>query len=133
MTAALSTSLGLRMALGVDDDINIYSMEDIMWAITTRIDPTNGIQIVARGGAGQTFQPADRSSAGDRDWTQSNIRFGGGIAYDATMPFQYRDAFERPPYPVNLVDAAKWFSAEDIAKSTAKMTEYGKYMARTGY
>ncbi len=133
LAAALSTSMGLRMAIAVDEDINIYSMDDMMWALTTRIEPVNGIQIVARGGAGQTFQPADRSSAGDRDWTQTNIRFGGGMGFDATMPFKFKDAFERPPYPINLVDASKWFSKEDIAHSQAKMTEYGKYMARTGF
>ena len=62
-----------------------------------------------------------------------NIRFGGGIAYDATMPFKFKDAFERPPYPVKLVDPSKWFSDDEIARSIAKMTDYGKYMARTGY
>ena len=133
MAAALSCSLGLRLAMGVDEDIDIYSPEDVLWALTTRIDPRTGVQVVAQDGAGQTFQPADRSSAGDKDWTQSNIRFGGGMMYDATMPFKYRDAFERPPYPIDLVEAAKFFSAEDIAKSKAKMTEYGHYMAKTGF
>ena len=133
LAAALSCSLGMRMALAVDDDINIYNMEDIMWAMVTRIDPTNGIQNVARGGAGQAFQPAERSSAGDREWTQTNIRFGGGIAYDATIPFAYKEAFERPPYPVKLVDPKNWFSQEDIERGTASMTDYSRFLARTGF
>jgi len=49
------------------------------------------------------------------------------------MPFQFKDAFERPPYPVNLVDPANWFTREQIAQSKAKMTEWGHYMAKTGY
>ena len=133
LSAALSCSLGMRMALAVDTDINIYDMNDIMWALTTRIDPANGIQVVARGGAGQAFQPADRSSAGDRDWTQANIRFGGGIAYDATIPFAYKDAFERPPYPVKQVDPSKWFTPEEMERASSSMPEYGRYMSRTGY
>jgi 4-hydroxy-3-polyprenylbenzoate decarboxylase len=133
LSAALSCSLGMRMALAVDDDINIYNMEDIMWAIVTRIDPVNGIQNVARGGAGQAFQPAERSSAGDRDWTRTNIRFGGGTAYDATIPFAYKEAFERPPYPVKLVDPRNWFSKEEIEKGTASMTDYSRFLARTGF
>ena len=133
LAAALSTSLGMRMALAVDDDIDIYSLDDVMWAIVTRIEPTHGIQVVARGGAGQAFQPAERSSAGDRDWTRTNIRFGGGVAYDATKPFIYNDAFERPPYPVKQVDPSKWFSKEEIAKAQKSMTDYGRFMARTGF
>ena len=104
-----------------------------MWALTTRVEPTNGIQVVARGGVGQTFQPAERSSAGERDWTQTNIRFGGGIAIDATTPFVYKDAFERPPYPVKKVDPRKWFTDEEIARASATMTDYGRFLARSGF
>ena len=133
LSAALSCSLGMRLALAVDEDINLYDMNDIMWAITTRIDPSNGIQVVARGGMGQAFQPAERSSAGARDWTNTNIRFSGGTAYDATIPFIYKDAFERPPYPVREVDPSKFFSKEEIARGSSSMPEYGRYMARTGF
>ncbi len=133
LSAALSCSLGMRMALAVDDDVDMYNMDDLFWAFSTRIDPTNGIQIVARGGAGQAFQPADRSSAGNQDWTRTNIRFGGGIAYDATIPFAYKDAFERPPYPVSEVDPAKWFSKSQIETLQQTMTDYAKYMSRTGF
>ena len=133
LTAAAACSMGLRLTIAVDEDINIYSVDDMMWALTTRIDPRSGIQIVAQNGAGQTFQPADRSSAGDKDWTQSNIRFGGCVTIDCTMPFRFKDAFERPPYPVKLVDASNWFTPEQISSSIAKMTEYGKFMAKAGF
>ncbi|MBI2816200.1 MAG: UbiD family decarboxylase [Acidobacteria bacterium] len=133
LTAAAACSMGLRLCIAVDEDIDIYTLDDVMWALTTRIDPRSGLQIVNQNGAGQTFQPADRSSAGNKDWTQANIRFGGCIAIDCTMPFQYKDAFERPPYPVTLVDPSKWFAADEIVKSKAKMTEWGHYMAKTGY
>ena len=132
LSAALSSSLGMRMAIAVDTDIDIYNVEDVMWALVTRTTPYN-IQPVCQGGFGQTFQPAERSSAGDRDWTQTNIRFSGGMAVDATVPFQYRDAFERPPYPIEVVDLNKWFNKQQIEKAKEGMTEYGKYLAQTGF
>lgn len=133
LAAALASSLGMRMAIALDEDVDIYTLDDVFWALVTRINPTGGgIQVVAQGGVGQTFQPAERSSAGDRDWTQSNIRFSGGIAIDATIPFQYKDAFERPPYPVSEVDPTKWFTKDQLAKAMESMPSYGRFMARTG-
>jgi len=132
LSAALSSSLGMRMAIAVDTDIDIYNVEDVMWALVTRTTPYN-IQPVCQGGFGQTFQPAERSSAGDRDWTQTNIRFSGGMAVDATVPFQYREAFQRPPYPIEVADLSKWFSKQQIEKAKEGMTEYGKYLAQTGF
>ena len=38
------------------------------------------------GGIGQTFQPAERMTAGEKEWTASNTRFEGGMGIDATMP-----------------------------------------------
>ena len=119
--------------IAVDHDIKIYNMDDMMWALTTRVDAANGMQIVAKGGAGQAFQPSDRSSAGDKDWTTTNIRFGGGLAVDATIPFVYKDAFERPPYPVRRVDPSQWFSKEEIEIAQKSMTDYGRFLARTGF
>ncbi|MBI4483765.1 MAG: UbiD family decarboxylase [Acidobacteria bacterium] len=133
LTAALASSLGMRMAIAVDTDIDLYSVEDVMWALVTRVNPPFDVQTVCAGGFGQTFQPAERSSAGERDWTQTNIRFSGGLAIDATVPFRYRDAFERPPYAVSEVDLGKFFTPEQIAKAKKTQTEYAKFFSRTGY
>jgi 4-hydroxy-3-polyprenylbenzoate decarboxylase len=132
LTAALSMSFGLRLAIAVDEDIDIYNMEDLMWALTTRLDARDGIQNVCPGGFGQTFQPAERSSAGSRDWTQTNIRFAGGMAFDATVPFQYKEAFERARYEVELVDLEKFFSKEQIALAKSSQQGYAKFMAERG-
>ena len=133
LTAALACSLGSKLMIAVDEDINIYDMDDMMWALTTRIDVNSGMQVVCKGGAGQAFQPADRSSAGDKEWTTTNIRFGGGLAIDATIPFAFKDAFERPPYPVAKVDPSKWFNKEEIAVAQKSMTNYGRFLAKTGF
>jgi 4-hydroxy-3-polyprenylbenzoate decarboxylase len=131
LSAALSISLGMRLAIAVDEDVDIYTPEDILWALATRVPPEN-IQTVCAGGFGQTFQPSDRSSAGGRDWTQSNIRFSGGLAIDATVPFIYKDAFERASYAVETVDLSKWFSTEQIARAKASQAGYAKWMAERG-
>ncbi len=133
LAAALASSLGMRMAIAVDTDIDIYNIEDVMWALVTRVNAQHDIQTVCEGGFGQTFQPADRSSAGDRDWTQTNIRFSGGLAIDATVPFAYRDAFERPPYPIHEVELKKWFTPEQVEKAKATQTPYSRFLAQTGY
>ncbi|MBI3076353.1 MAG: UbiD family decarboxylase [Deltaproteobacteria bacterium] len=132
LTAALASSLGMRLAIAVDEDIDVYNMEDVMWALTTRVNPRLDIQVVCEGGFGQTFQPAERSSAGERDWTQSNIRFSGGMAIDATVPFRYRDAFGRARYEVEMVDLRKFFTEDQIAKGKSFQYGYAKWMAERG-
>jgi 4-hydroxy-3-polyprenylbenzoate decarboxylase len=133
LSTALSCSIGARIAIAVDPDIDIYSMDDVMWAIATRVDAKEDIMVVSPGGAGQTFQPAERSSAGDKDWTQTNIKFSGAIALDATVPFRYVDAFEKAKYPVEMIDLKKWFSDEEIARGKEPQQDYAKLFARTGF
>ena len=130
--AALSCSLGARFAMVVDPDINIYSTDDLMWALATRVDAKEGITIVAPGGMGQTFQPAERSSAGDKDWTQSNIKFSGAIGIDATVPYKYTDAFLRASYPINVVNLKDFFTDEQIKKAKSFQEPYAKWFAEAG-
>ncbi len=133
LSTALSCSIGARLAIAVDPDIDIYSMDDVMWAIATRVDAQNDVMIVAPGGAGQTFQPAERSSAGEKDWTQTNIRFSGAIALDATVPFQYVAAFDKAHYPVEGLDLTKWFTEAQIKNGKAAQSEFAKLFSRTGF
>jgi 4-hydroxy-3-polyprenylbenzoate decarboxylase len=131
LTAALSISLGMKLAIAVDEDIDIYEPEDLLWALATRTTPES-IQTVCAGGFGQTFQPSARSTAGERDWTQSNIRFQGGMAIDATVPFAHKEAFERARYDVELVDLSRWFTAEQIERARAAQKGYARWMAERG-
>jgi hypothetical protein len=81
---------------------------------------------------GQTFQPAERSSAGDKDWTQSNIKFSGAIGIDATVPYKYTDAFLRASYPIDVVNLKDFFSDEQINKAKSFQEAYAKWFAETG-
>lgn len=132
LAAALSCSLGARFAMVVDPDINIYSTDDLMWALATRVDAREGITIVAPGGMGQTFQPAERSSAGEKEWTQSNIKFSGAIGIDATVPYRYRDAFQRASYPVDVVNVRDFFTEEQIQKAKSFQEAYAKWFSEAG-
>ncbi len=132
LAAALSCSLGARFAMVVDPDINIYSSDDLLWALVTRVDAQDDMMIVAPGGMGQTFQPAERSSAGEKQWIQQNIRFSGAIGIDATVPHRFRDAFERASYPIDVVDLKDWFSDEEIEKAKSFQEAYARWFSEAG-
>ncbi len=132
LSAILSCSQGMRLAIAVDTDVDIYSMDDIMWALTTRVNPHTDILNPLPGGIGQTFQPAERMTAGDKEWTASNTRFEGGMGIDATVPFGYEQDFHRPVYPVDKVDPANWFSSEELNQARSKMHGWVEVLARTG-
>ena len=44
--AALASNPGLKMAIVVDEDVNIYDEGDIMWAIATRLQADHGIDCI---------------------------------------------------------------------------------------
>jgi 4-hydroxy-3-polyprenylbenzoate decarboxylase len=132
LSAILSCSQGMRLAIAVDVDIDMYSMDDIIWALTTRVNPHTDILNPIPGGIGQTFQPAERMTAGEKEWTASNTRFEGGMGIDATMPFGYEKDFQRPVYPVDKVDLRKWFDDTDVDRAKSFMQGWVLSLARTG-
>jgi len=132
LSAILSCSQGMRLAIAVDTDIDIYSMDDIMWALTTRVNPQTDILNPLPGGRGQTFMPAERMTAGEREWTGANTRFEGGMGFDATFPFGYEQDFHRPVYAVEKVDPTKWFSRAEVTRIQSHMKGWVESLARTG-
>jgi 3-polyprenyl-4-hydroxybenzoate decarboxylase len=121
LVAAMACSSGMRLCIAVDSDVDIYSMDDIIWALTTRVHPRNDILNPVPGGAGQTFIPSERLTAGDAQWTAMNTRFEGGMAIDATVPYGFENDFMRPVYPIDRVDPTGWFDGDQIAKGKALM------------
>jgi len=129
LTALLSCNQGMRMAIAVDTDIDIYSMDDVMWALVTRVNPQTDIINPIPGGIGQTFQPI---TAGVRGGTGSGTRFEGGLAIDGTVPFGYEEDFHRPVYPVQEVSLGKFFDQNQIDKGKSFMTGWAKVLSKTG-
>src|SRR5207244_7238981 len=43
LAAILACNQGMRLAIAADTDVDIYSMDDIMWCLTTRVNPHTDI------------------------------------------------------------------------------------------
>jgi gallate decarboxylase subunit C len=132
LAAALSCSQGMRLAIAVSEDVDPYSMDDIMWCLTTRVNPRTDILNPIPGGRGQTFMPAERMTAGEKQWTASNTNFEGGMGIDATVPFGYESDFLRPIYPVDRVKPEDFFSEKDIENARSRMVGWVHSLARSG-
>ena len=133
MAALLSTSQGMRVVIACSEDTNIYSMDEVMWCLTTRVNPRTDILNPTPGGRGQTFMPAERMTAGDKEWTATNTRYEGGMGIDATVPYGYEKDFMRPAYPVDRVKLEDFFTKEQIASAKSGMTDWTEILSRTGY
>lgn len=133
LVAIMSCNQGMRLAIAVDTDVDIYSMDDVMWALCTRVNPQTDILNPVPGGRGQTFMPQERLTAGEREWTASHTRFEGGIAIDATIPYGFEEDFHRPVYAVEKVPLERFFSREQIEKGRKYMTDvWARILAKTG-
>lgn len=130
ITSALGTSRGMRVGIAVDTDVDIYSMHDIMWALTTRVDPRHDIWQPVPGGAGQTFQPSEKAAPAG---SPSGTEFEGGLAIDATVPYgSLEDAYERPHYSVEDVDLTEWFDEEAIEQAIQNRNPWAEHLSKTG-
>lgn len=132
LTAILSCSQGMRLAIAVSEDVDIYSMDDIMWCLTTRVNPQTDILNPLPGGIGQTFMPAERMTAGDRQWTASNTLFEGGMGIDATVPYGYEQDFHRPVYPIDHVKPEDYFTDEQLKDARSRMQGWVLSLAKSG-
>ena len=132
LSALLSTSQGMRVAIAVSEDCDIYSLDDVMWAITTRVNPQKDILNPTPGGRGQTFMPAERMTAADKEWTASNTRYEGGMGIDATVPYGYEDDFMRPVYPVDRVKLEDFFAPDQLTNIKDRMKGWVTLLAKNG-
>ena len=126
LMAALANAPGMRMVIAVDEDVDIYNTEDVMWAIESRVDPDNDILKLPRGMRGIAAQPMEVIERGIGGWE-------GGLAFDATKPFNKAWRFERPHYPVDKVDLKRWLTDEQIRNVQLQQTEYAKTLAKMGW
>lgn len=124
---ALAAAPGVGMVVVVDDDVDIYSAEDVIWAITHRVNSETGIiRSASRRGLG--YLPEEW--AGMKSWRE--VSFGGGLGFDATIPPRFKPLFTQPKHPVDKVDLRKWFSDKEIAAGRAMQCDYAKVLAKRG-
>ena len=115
-----------QVGIAVDDDIDIYNADDVIWALTTRVNPRTGI-IVGSGDRHRRGNPMEELSE------ESGLQ--GFIGIDATIPFDLplKVSFRPGKYPVDKIDLRKWFTEEQINAAQARMSEYGKVLAKRGF
>jgi 2,5-furandicarboxylate decarboxylase 1 len=101
LMAALSGEyLHQKMAIAVDDDVNIYNDWEVLWSLSTRVDPERDITVIP-GLRGHPMDPTgvEIGRAGEPGWQ----RLGSKVLIDATRPpisdSASRDVYERikPP------------------------------------
>lgn len=110
-----------RLLIVVDEDVDIYRPEELIWAIGSRVDPSR--DIIRGVGRGHAYMPMERGeSAGALEF-----RFMESLGFDATVPISEKWRYERALYP--KVDLSQWFSKEQLEKIRAGQTEYARFLA----
>jgi len=117
IAAFLASDPLVQMVVAVDQDVDIYSAHDVLWAIITRCDAD----------AGMLKSPSVRSAVYEGVYPSSK-----GVGFDATIPWSERDLFERAHYPSDTIDLRKWISEEQIKAAQALQSDYAKLLAKTG-
>jgi len=111
--AAFAASTNIQLAVVVDEDVNIYSADDILWALITRVDPKQDVIAFSESASG--IRPG-------------RVGCQGRAGYDATIPFDSKFIYSRGAHPeVNL---EKWFAKKEIQKVRAEQGEYARYLAQ---
>jgi len=114
-----------QVGIAVDDDVDIYNADDVIWAITTRVNPSTGI-ITGGGERHRQGNPMEELSE------LSGLQGFYGI--DATVPFNHplKMVWKQGKYPVDKIDLHKWLTDEQIAAAQARQCEYGRLLAKRG-
>jgi 4-hydroxy-3-polyprenylbenzoate decarboxylase len=90
-----------RYVVVVDDDIDITNSEEVLWAISSRSDPAESIEILRRTWSGPLDPRIPRDEAGH------NSR----AVVDATRPYEWREKFPKvsgPSRELKQSVAEKW-------------------------
>jgi 4-hydroxy-3-polyprenylbenzoate decarboxylase len=76
-----------KVAIAVDEDVNIFDARDIFWAVSTRVDPQRDVVVMPN----QRIHPLDISApvVSDPDDPIAQ-RVGGKMLIDATKPAAWR-------------------------------------------
>lgn len=89
-----------RIAVVVDPDVDITSLDDVLWAIMTRCDPQRDVTILRRAWSG----PLDPAIHPDERG------FNSRLLIDATKPWEWKERFAEPVVTADMARATreKW-------------------------
>lgn len=92
---AFSAFKELKTVILVDDDVDIFDMNDVMWTINTRFQAHQDIMVLE----GMRNHPLDPSET--PEYSPGMIRFKGmssKLVLDGTVPFDLKDRFQRAQF-----------------------------------
>ncbi|MFT3863238.1 MAG: UbiD family decarboxylase [Solirubrobacterales bacterium] len=78
----------------VDDDVDIFDTDDVLWAMTTRFQAERSVIPIP----GVRCHPLDPSADPDFLWTNFNHGISTKVIFDCTVPWELRDRFIRAPF-----------------------------------
>lgn len=90
--AAFAALTYLDTVIVVDEDVNIYDINDVIWAICTRCNPTGGVHVLPEG---RTHRDVPIGAVRER--THGVVR--GKMIIDATVPIAYKDLMKTEGLP----------------------------------
>lgn len=92
---AFSAFKELKTVILVDDDVDIFDMDDVMWTVNTRFQANQDIMVLE----GMRNHPLDPSET--PEYSPGSIRFKGmssKLVLDGTVPFDLKDHFIRAEF-----------------------------------
>lgn len=76
-----------RWSIVVDNDINPTNQDDVLWAMSTRVDPERDIETIDRTWTSKIDPTTVGQNPDDDAW------FNSRVIVDATIPYEHRDEF----------------------------------------
>ena len=108
ISAAFGAIRNLKFVIAVDEDVNIYDPEDVLWALTLRTKPDRDINIIKKAGVGELFE--SRWSA------------------DTTVPYSNKWRAIRPKY--QRIDMARLLDSAEVVRGFSLMSDSARGFAR---
>ena len=115
--AAWAAASALRMVIIVDDDVDIYNADEVLWALNTRVNPKEDLIMV----------PPGTRIAGQSGESLGPVSPVWRMGFDATVPWDHRWQYWRGEFPE--VKLENWFTPEDIARVRSMQSEYARLIA----
>lgn len=103
---AFSAFSELKHVILVDEDVDLYDTDDVMWAMTTRFQGDRDIVTIP----GVRCHPLDPSSDPEYSPNIENRGISCKVIFDCTVPFHLKDKFKRAQFME--VDPEKWIKKE---------------------
>ena len=91
---AFSAFPELKHVILVDEDVDIFDPNDVLWAMNTRFQGDRDVITIP----GVRCHPLDPSSSPDYTGTIRDIGISTKTIFDCTVPFDLKDRFYRAPF-----------------------------------